>query len=58
MTVECFYPGEQLSVVADRDEDLRVGSNGGLEDTERTGAEFVLLQLADFVLAVDMSVGN
>ena len=35
-----------------------MGSNSCLEDTERTGTEFVLLELADFVLAVDMSVGN
>lgn len=32
MPVECFHTSKQLSVVSARNEDLCVGSNGGLKD--------------------------
>lgn len=43
---------QQLAVVADRNQDLRVAAHRRLQDGERAGAELVLFELGDFVLAV------
>ena len=50
MAIKSLYAGEQLAVVADGNEDLRVGSNRSLEDREGAGGEFVFLELRNFVL--------
>lgn len=39
--VKCFHASQQLPVVADRDEDLGVAADGGLEDREGAGGEFI-----------------
>lgn len=52
MAIERLDPREELPVVPARDEDLVVRANRGLEDAERTRAEFVFLELGNFVLAV------
>lgn len=50
MSVECLDARKQLAVVPARDEDLRVGADGGLEDAEGSCGELVLLELRDLVL--------
>ena len=50
MSVKGLDTREQLAVVSTRDEDLVVVPDGGLEDGEWPGGEFVLLDLCDFVL--------
>lgn len=50
VAVEGLDTGQELAVVADGDEDLGVGTDGGLEDGEGSRAELVLLELGDFVL--------
>lgn len=57
MAIERLDPREELPVVPARDEDLVVRANRGLEDAERTCAEFIFLELGDFVLAV-LGVSN
>lgn len=52
MPVECLHASEQLSVVSARNQDLGVGSDGGLEDRERAGGKFMLFELGDFVFSV------
>ena len=52
MTVEGLDTGEELAVVANGDEDLVVGSDGGVEDAEGTGGELVLFKLGNLVLSV------
>lgn len=52
MSVKGLDASEELAVVAYGDEDLGVRFDGGLEDGERAGGEFVLFELGDFVLAV------
>jgi hypothetical protein len=42
VSVKGLDAGQQLAVVADRDEDLRVAANGGLEDGQRAAVELVL----------------
>lgn len=49
--VEGLDARQQLAVVADRDEHLRVRPHRRLEDRERAGGELVLLELGDLVLA-------
>jgi hypothetical protein len=55
VTIECFDTGEELSVVAKRDQNLCARTNGGLEDGKRSGGELVLFDLRDFVLARQQS---
>lgn len=51
VAVKSLDARQQLAVVAARDEDLGVRAHGGLEDGERTGCEFMLLEGRDFELA-------
>ena len=55
MTVEGLDASKDLAVVSAGDQDLCARADGGLEDGERSGGEFVLLDLSDFVLAAAMS---
>lgn len=50
VAIEGLDASEQLAVVADRNQNLIVGADGGLEDRERSGGELVLLALRDLVL--------
>lgn len=50
MSVECFDAGKQLAVVANGDEDLCVGADGGLKDRQWAGRELVLFELGNLVL--------
>ena len=49
VSIKCFDPGEQLSIVAARDENLCVCSAGGLKDGEWAGREFMSFDERDFV---------
>lgn len=50
VSVESLDARQELAVVSDGDENLGVAADGGLEDGEGSGAEFVLLELGDLVL--------
>jgi hypothetical protein len=54
MAVEGLDTGKKLAVVANGNEDLVVGSDGGVEDAEGTGGELVLFKLSDFVLSASL----
>lgn len=56
VAVKGLDAGEQLAIVADRDENLDMGPDGGLQDGQRPRGELVLLQLRNLVLA--MGPGN
>lgn len=58
MTVESLDAGEQLAVVAARDQDLGVTTDGRLKEREGTRSKLVLLELGDFILAGLLSVGS
>jgi hypothetical protein len=51
VAVEGFDAGEELAVIAARDEDLGVGAGGGLKDGQRAGGEFVGFEQGDFVFS-------
>ena len=42
VAIESLQTGKDLSIIADRDEDLRVCSHRGLQDAQRPGRVFVL----------------
>ena len=50
MSVERFYPGQELAVVSDGDQDLVVASYGGLENRQRPRIELVFFKLGNLVL--------
>lgn len=50
MAIERLDASEQLAVVSDRDQDLIVRADGGLEDGQWSGGELVLFALRDLVL--------
>lgn len=50
MSVEGFDAGKQLAVVANGDEDLCMGADGGLKDRQWAGRELVLFELGNLVL--------
>lgn len=52
MAVEGLDAGEELAVVADGDEDLVVGADGGVEDAQGPGGELMLFELRDLVLPI------
>ena len=52
VAVEGLDAGQQLAVVPDRDQHLRVAPHRRLQDRERARAELVLLQQRDLVLPV------
>lgn len=52
MSVKGLDACEELPVVADGDEDLHVGTHGGLEDAQGAGRELVLFKLRQLVLTV------
>ena len=52
MAIEGLDAGEELAIIAARDEDSGVGAGGGLEDGERAGGQFVGFDERDFVLSV------
>lgn len=52
MSVKRLDASKELAVVADRDEDLGVRLDGGLEDRKGARGEFVLFELCDFVFAI------
>ena len=52
VSVECFYAGEQLAVVATRYDDLVVIAHSGLKNGQGTSSEFVLFDASNLVLAV------
>ena len=52
MAVEGLDAGQQLAVVPDRDQHLRVAPHRRLQDRERPRAELVLLEQGDLVLSV------
>ena len=52
MPVERLDAREHFAVIPTRDQDLCVGTDGGLKDREGSGGEFVFLELRDFVLSV------
>lgn len=52
MSVKGLDTCEELPVVADGDEDLHVGTHGGLEDAQGAGSELVLFKLRQLVLTV------
>lgn len=51
MPIERLDAGEELAVVAARDQDLGVRAHSGLEDGERAASELMLLEGGDFELA-------
>jgi hypothetical protein len=55
VTVECLDSGEDFAVVSARDQDLGARAYGGLEDGERACGELMLLDLCDFILAIEQS---
>lgn len=55
MTVKGLDASKDFAIVSAGDQDLCARADGGLEDGERSGGEFVLLDLSDFVLAAAMS---
>ena len=58
MAIEGLDAGQQLAVVAARDQDLGVGAGGSLEDGEGAGGELVGFEEGDFVFAVIRLVGR
>jgi hypothetical protein len=56
VAVEGFDSGEELAVVAARDQDLAVGAGCGLEDGEGACGELVGFEEGDFVFSVIGSV--
>jgi hypothetical protein len=57
VSIEGFHAREQLAVIPTRNQDLGVGSSGGLEDRERTGCEFVLFDDGVFIFTVGWGAG-
>jgi hypothetical protein len=55
VTVKGLDASKDFAIVSAGDQDLCARADGGLEDGERSGGEFVLLDLSDFVLAAAMS---
>ena len=53
MPVECLDSRQEFAIVATRDENLSVRTDGGLEDGERPGCELVLLEQSNLVFSVD-----
>ena len=51
MSIEGLDPGEQFAVVAAGYENLRMRSDGGLENREGPRGEFMLFELGDLILA-------
>jgi len=49
--IKRLHTRQQLAVVAAGYQDLGVRADGGLQDRERTGCEFVFFDLRDFVFA-------
>jgi len=52
VAVERLDAGQQLAVVAARDEDLGVRARGRLEQRQRAGGQLVLLDEGDLVFTV------
>jgi hypothetical protein len=56
VTIEGLDTCENLAVVSAGDQDLSARTDSGLEDGERTGGKFVLLNLSDFIFTRQQSV--
>jgi len=56
VSIKGLDTGEDLAVVSARDQDLGARADGGLEDGEGAGGKLMLLDLRDFIFAVQPSV--
>lgn len=52
MAIKGFDSGEELAVVAARDQDLCVSARGSLKQREWPGSEFVFFDERDFIFTV------
>jgi hypothetical protein len=52
VSVKGLDPSQELAVVAAGDQDLGVCAGGGLQEGQRAGGEFVLLDLGDLIFPV------
>jgi hypothetical protein len=53
VTVERLDSGEDFAVVSARDQHLGARADGGLEDGEGAGGELMLLDLCNFIFAIE-----